>query len=162
MVEVRIHGALWREAVDSVAEEWRRTLRELNASNAIAFVDAAEDPALEIVRPPSGAFVLRLYAEGYQRLAEVDITSPALQAHFEEYALTIRHMVRIDREAPARGFEALDYAKRVVHDEAAAYLIEATQGLLRLNLADARGLFTLLFLVGSDIPAAWVRYHRAH
>ncbi len=164
MFEIRLHGALWKSATQERSAEWRRTVAELNRANTIAAgsVSLGEEPALELVRLPNQTFVLRLYADGWSRSHEFPFEPAEVQSFFDEYDATIRQMVHVDRQAPARGFEALDYAKRVVHDEAGAWLIQRLRPELELELDDARRLFTLVFLVGTDLPESLVRYHRRH
>lgn len=166
MIEVRLHGAFWKSATASRAEEWRRSLTELNTLNGIAVRDAswagAEDVALELVRPPDGTFEFRLYLDGWTCVATMPLPPDAIGHAFTEYDTTIRQMVHVDKEAPVRGFEALDYAKRVVHDEAATVILGALEEVLAVDLEDARRLFTLVFLVGTDLPESLVRYHRRH
>jgi hypothetical protein len=162
VIEVRLHGALWKRAAEKRADEWRRALAEINATNAARLVAPVEDPSLEFVRPPDGSFRVRVYASGYE-LVEEHVLDPArVQELFDDYGATIRQLVHVDREAPVRGFEAIDYAKRVIHDEAAAFLRESLQSVVLLDLADARRLFTLVFLIGTDLPEELVRYHRRH
>lgn len=163
--EVRLHGALWKEVGAARAAEWRRSLDEVNAHNALrarpAF-DLGDEPALELLRRPEGHYCVRLYRDGTERAHEVALDPQQIAGFFAEYAATIERMVHVDREAPARGFETLDYAKRLVHDEAAGWLRDAMDACLACTLDDARRLFTLLFLVGTDLPEALVRYHRRH
>jgi uncharacterized protein (UPF0262 family) len=166
MIEVRLHGALWKSATASRSEEWRRSLTELNTLNALLVLGpqwaSADDVALELVRPPTGEFVFRLYVDGWTCVATMPLPADAIGTAFSEYDTTIRQMVHVDKQAPVRGFEALDYAKRVVHDEAAAVIIAALDEVLETSLDDARRLFTLVFLVGTDLPESLVRYHRRH
>lgn len=164
MFEVRLHGSLWKTASPRRAEEWHRALDELNAHNGIAFADGApcDDAAIEVVCPPDGSYLIRTWSDGIRPGATITLAAAQLAEHFDDYGTTIRQMVHVDREAPVRGFEALDYAKRVVHDEAAAFISESLAPLVMMDLADARRLFTLVFLVGTDIPEELVRYHRMH
>lgn len=164
MFEIRIHGALWKRAGAKRAEEWRRSLDELNADNGIRsqLDDPLEEPALELVRPPDGAFRFRVYQDGFELVADIELDRAGVEDLFGEYEATIRQLVHVDREAPARGFEAIDYAKRIVHDDAAAFLRESLANVVQMDLSDARRLFTLIFLVGTDLPETLVRYHRRH
>ena len=161
MVEVTLHGALWRGAEEARREEWRRMIEEINADNEVD-PRAPGEFSLELVRLPGGSFQWRLNRDFFERVDAVVLDEARLDVLFEDYASTIRQMVRMDRDAPARGFESMDYAKRVVHDEAADYLLGALQPMVSLRAEDARRLFTLIFLVGGDLPAELVRYHRAH
>ena len=164
MFEIRLHGALWKTVPSTRADEWRRALDELNHSNTIEAesIDAGDEPALEIVRPPDGSYQLRVYRDGFDLIERITLDPERLGYLFDEYGATIRQMVHVDREAPVRGFEALDYAKRVVHDEAADFLMDTVAQKLSVELRDARRLFTLIFLVGTDLPEKLVRYHRMH
>lgn len=162
-MEIRLHGALWRGVESARREEWQRFLEELNADNGIATLDGTrDDDALELVRLPSGSYQWRLYRDIWERVGDLTMDPDSLEPLFADYSTTIRQMVRMHDDAPARGFESLDYAKRVVHDEAAAYLHGQLSTLVALETVDARRLFTLLFLVGGDLPAEMVRFHRVH
>ncbi|MCA9299100.1 MAG: UPF0262 family protein [Phycisphaerales bacterium] len=164
MFEVRLHGALWKSTTPARADEWRRALEEINASNSIeaSGFEVGDEPAIEVVRPPTGEYLLRLYRDGFDQAAQIQLEPERMTYLFDEYGATIRQMVHVDREAPIRGFEALDYAKRVVHDEAGEYLMDVLADHVLLDLVDARRLFTLIFLVGTDIPEELVKYHRIH
>lgn len=162
MMDLRLHGAIWRSA-DDRRDAWQRALDELNDENDLrspAWPEA--DLSLEVVRLPSGAFSLRLYRDVFERLEEIALDTTALREVFKEYAQTIRHMVHMHQDAPARGFESLDHAKRIVHDEAAAWMQESLAPTVELDSDDARRLFTLLFLIGGDLPEHLVRFHLYH
>lgn len=162
MMDLRLHGAIWRSA-DDRRDAWKRALDELNADNVLRAPPWDDDDlSLEIVRLPSGAFLLRLYKDVFERLGEVALDIDALHTVFQDYAQTIRHMVHVHEDAPARGFESLDHAKRVVHDEAAVVIRDAMTPLIEITDDDARRLFTLLFLIGGDLPEEMVRFHLYH
>jgi uncharacterized protein (UPF0262 family) len=61
-----------------------------------------------------------------------------------------------------RDWEALDMAKKGVHDEAGMRIRKALRPHLEVDLKLARRIFTLVFLVVSDIPAELVKRHRRH
>ncbi len=150
MAQLRIHPTIRRGASETRVSEWEQVLAEINGS--------ADAPVFELLDLPGVGLALRLYdAE-----AAVSLDGDDLDQWVDDYAETIEQMVRLDREAPVRGFEALDYAKRVVHDEAAAWLQERAWSLAPLDLDTARRFFTVVFLVLSELPEAVVRYHRRH
>lgn len=152
-VGFRIHPSLVKTANPARLAEWRRVLDEYNdAADAVT--------TIEIALPPDDQVQLRV--EQATGASVVRIAMKTLEPLLAEYGETIRHMVRIDREAPARGFEALDYAKRVVHDEGADVLRAQLRAVAPIAIDDARHLFTLVFLVASDLPEELVRYHRRH
>lgn len=162
MMDLRLHGAIWRSA-DDRRDAWQRALDELNAENTLRAPAWPEgDLSLEIVRLPSGAFLLRLYRDVFERLDEISLDPEGLAHVFSDYAQTIRHMVHMHQDAPTRGFESLDHAKRVVHDEAAALMQESLAPTVEATNDDARRLFTLLFLIAGDLPEHLVRFHLYH
>lgn len=162
-MDICLHGALWRAASPGRADEWRRVLDELAQMNSIAAVDAeVSGAALELLQTPDGEWQFRLLHDGVRRGATCPIPGGLFETHLDEYRTIIERLAHMGRDAPVRGFEALDYAKRVVHDDAAATLMEALQGLVRMELVDARRLFTLFFLASTDLPESLVRYHRYH
>lgn len=152
-VGFRIHPSLVKTANPSRLAEWRRVLDEYNDAGLASTI-------IEIALPPDDHLQLRVEQPAGASVARVAMRT--LNPLLAEYGETIRHMVRIDREAPARGFEALDYAKRVVHDEGADLLRAQLRAIVSLEIDDARHLFTLVFLVASDLPEELVRYHRRH
>lgn len=154
--EFRLHGALWKGAPERKQREWRRTLGELNRP------DSDPDRCIELVRPPGTHFQVRIYDPEGRLLEQIPLDAPELEDCLREYGATIRQLVHVDRSAPIKGVEALDYAKRVVHDDAASILRESLAAHADLSLGQARRLFTLLFLAHSDLPPELVRYHRFH
>lgn len=164
MLEVRLHGGLWKKASVSRREEWTRALDELNGGNEMLAVDtyATEDGAIEIVYPPTRDYHVRLYEGAFDRLAEVVLDAEEMKPLFAEYQRTIEELGNLHGSSATRGFETLDYAKRVVHDEAAEFLISSMKPIARVGMGDAKRLFTLIFLVESDLPEKLVLYHKFH
>jgi uncharacterized protein (UPF0262 family) len=66
----------------------------------------------------------------------------------------------------SRDWESLDYAKKLVHDEAGGRIRKALRPHLvegeAVDLKLARRLFTIVFLVAQDLPAELVTRHRSH
>ncbi|TVQ99875.1 MAG: hypothetical protein EA398_11775 [Deltaproteobacteria bacterium] len=155
--EVRLHGALWKSAEKLRRQEWTQALGEINGTE-----HDAVDLGIEFVRPPGCPWQVRIYRDGTELIDTVEPDVRELERCISEYGATIRQLVQVDRNAPVRGVEALDYAKRVVHDEAASILREALEGHIVLTLDEARKLFTVLFLAASDLPGEFIRYHRFH
>lgn len=82
---------------------------------------------------------------------------------FREYRDVIQRLARSDLGSfGMRDFETLDYAKKLVHDEAGALLKKTLRTAASLDLAQARRLFTLTFLLSSDLPEEVIRTHRRH
>lgn len=162
MLEVRLHGGLWKKAAPKRREEWTRTLDEINQRNELRPAIACEDGAIELVQPPGRDYLIRLYEGAFDRLGEITLREQELKPLFEEYGRTIEELGNLHGTSATRGFETLDYAKRVVHDDAAEFLVRSLKPLVEANLADAKQLFTLIFLIESELPEAMVLYHRFH
>ncbi len=110
-----------------------------------------------------------------ERAATLELLSPTTglpvsqrQIHWRTLARVFREYREVIERIVATGhfdrdkFEALDWGKKVVHNEAAALLRQALDGFLELDDEAARQLFTLLFLIKTELPPHVVRYHRAH
>lgn len=164
MLEVRLHGGLWKKASTVRREEWTRALDELNDANQIVPVDEnnVDDGAIELVQPPSGIYEVRLFQGAFDQLGEVALNTQQMKPLFDEYERAILELAQLRGSSATRGFETLDYAKKVVHDDAAEYLQQSLTKLVSMTLPDARRLFTLLFLIHSKLPEESVRYHKFH
>ena len=152
-----LHGALWRESPAWRVSEWERALEDYHAGIV--------EPALgeiEILRPPERWYTLRLRDTARNVLDVRPLPRADIEPLVQEYGQTIQQLVRVSSEAPLRGLEALDYAKRVLHDEGALALREGLGGWVHWEVSQARRFFTLFFLVASELPEAWVRFHRHH
>jgi hypothetical protein len=139
-------------------------LDELNKTNEMEAHErySLEEGAIELVQPPTRNYHIRLYEGAFDRIEEVVLDSDALRPLFVEYDRAIRELVQLHGNSATRGFETLDYAKKVVHDDAADFLVDELKGCVSLNQADAKRLFTLLFLIESDLPEKMVQYHKFH
>ena len=154
MLPTRIHASLWNGISELRAAEWRRTLGEINSANRfvpVSFSPGSES-ALELVRPPRAGYQFRVYRDVDEIAATVQLAPTETDAFVAEYSSAIQHMLGLRSGADPQGLEAVDYAKRVIHDEAAAYMREVTRPALGMTLEDARRLFTLVYLVASDLP----------
>ena len=80
----------------------------------------------------------------------------------KEYQEVIEGIVQVGSTGGRGRFEAMDYGKKVVHDEAGELLQELLEDIAELPLSTARRLFTLLFLLKTEMPAHLVQYHRSH
>jgi uncharacterized protein (UPF0262 family) len=59
-----------------------------------------------------------------------------------------------------RQMETLDYAKKLVHDDAGDTVYHAFEAHLAIDHATARRLFTLIFLLSNELPETMVTRHR--
>ena len=91
-----------------------------------------------------------------------ELTFEALEPHLNAYGDIIGRMVKSTTGDGARSLETLDYAKRLIHDEAGELVQEALDELTELPLPEARRLFTLIYLVESQAAEDVVAGHRIH
>jgi uncharacterized protein (UPF0262 family) len=146
LAEVSIDERMAREASDARRLEWVTLVREL--------VSACEDTAredahtLRITRLER-AFGLALLDEAGEELAFVSVTFEALAEHMDEYVDIVRQISREDASLGVLRLEALDMAKKVVHDRAGRMLKKACRE-MKLDLEAGRRLFSLLVSLRID------------
>jgi hypothetical protein len=152
----RIAEELWDGARPERTSEWQHTLMDLNMKHD------GNPPEVTVRRREDGGASLVL--EGLQpEPLEVQLTFDMLRDHFRDYREVIARLARADLGSfGMRDWEALDMAKKGVHDEAGMRIRKALRPHLEVDLKLARRIFTLVFLVVSDIPAELVKRHRRH
>ena len=140
--------------------EWRQALLDLNLDYG-AMVAPESDVTLRFDRRVDGGVDIHVTISA-QTPRVVSLSWEMMKRHFRDYRdVIIRLSASASGSAPgARDFEALDYAKKLVHDDAAEALQEAFGGILELNHRLARRVFTLVFLVSSALPEHLVTQHR--
>jgi uncharacterized protein (UPF0262 family) len=146
LAEVSIDEPLVREANEARRLEWTTLVRELIAS----WADLPREDAhtLRITRLDR-AFGLALLDEAGVELVFVSVTFEALAEHMDEYVDIVRQISREDASIGVLRLEALDMAKKVVHDRAGRMLKKACRE-MRLDLEVARRLFSLLVSLRID------------
>ncbi len=91
----------------------------------------------------------------------IELGPGRMRRHFKEYREIIEQLARsTSGRYGMRDLETLDYAKKLVHDDAAETLQEAFEGAVDLDHKLARRLFTLVFLVSNALPEHLVTRHR--
>lgn len=151
-MKFRIDPSLLENASEMREREWQMALVDLNA-------DAdGEEPTLTVHRRKDGGADIHVThsttADGIAELGR-----DKMRRQFRDY----RHVIEQISGAGvfgARQFETLDYAKKLVHDEAGEVIAEALQPFTDIDHKTARRLFTLVFLIGSELPEAMVTRHR--
>ncbi|MFO0615344.1 MAG: UPF0262 family protein [Polyangiaceae bacterium] len=148
---IDIDGASLRAASALQAVEWRLLLEELGRAEL-----RGDAPVEALVVERTDAFA-RLRLEGSSGvLRVVEIGTPMVLSLFDEYAGTVRQMM--DGSLPLPRLEALDMAKKVVHDRAGRTL----RGLLPELTGDLeafRRLFSLVVAMRVD-PSEMSRARR--
>ncbi|HEV8321902.1 MAG TPA: UPF0262 family protein [Myxococcota bacterium] len=151
VVRIRLHAATLASAPDAAARaQWEHA-----AADALVEDDIAPAPE----GGAAGPFVVELRFEG--NVAAVALLDAAdeerraatyrwdlrpLRDLLDEYRALGRRLASLRGAGPAAQWESVDIAKRAVHDEAAALIVEALAA-LGLGLESARRFFTLLSLV---------------
>ncbi len=155
-MKYRIDEALYVDAPKEREREWKHALMDLNA-------DAnGQPPQITLVRRADGGidFVIEA-ADG--AIATAELPYPKLKSSFRDYRDIIMRLSRADGGSfGMRDWETLDYAKKLVHDEAGELIQETLEPHAPLTHPTARRLFTLAFLISSDLPEELVRNHRRH
>jgi uncharacterized protein (UPF0262 family) len=146
LAEVSIDEQMAREASEARRLEWATLVHELVASwQELAREDAH---TLRITRLDR-AFGLALLDEAGAELVFVSVTFEALAEHLDEYVDIVRQIAREDASIGVLRLEALDMAKKVVHDRAGRMLKKICRE-MKLDLEAARRLFSLLVSLRID------------
>ena len=125
--------------------EWEVTILEL--LDPLELVMREDADALSI-RLSEQATELQLRDKDAQLLATVTVPHDVLNDFIAEYVDTVRQMARGDRVGLAR-LEALDMAKKVVHDKAGRRLKQQLRP-FQIDHPTARRFFTLLLCLRVD------------
>lgn len=158
LAEVVIDESVSRDASEARRLEWATLTREL----VRAFEDVPREDAhtLRITRLER-AFGLALSDESGRELVFVSVTFEALAEHMDEYVDIVKQISREDGQLGVLRLEALDMAKKVVHDRAGRMLKKACRE-MRLDLEAARRLFSLLVSLRIDTTRlVGIHGHRA-
>lgn len=152
-MKFRLDPRLYEGATAAREQEWRLALTDLNR-------DAdGEEPTLTVTRRPDGLVELLVSGRPGAREDRIALTRELMRSHFRDYRQVIERLAR-SQSAELAALETLDYAKKVVHDEAGEVLARVLSTAVALPHALARRLFTLVFLVSTELPEALVRRHR--
>jgi uncharacterized protein (UPF0262 family) len=157
LAEVSIDEQITREASEARRLEWATLVRELVA--ACGDLPREDAHSLAITRLDR-AFGISLRDEADAELAFVSITFEALAEHMDEYVDIVRQISREDATMGVLRLEALDMAKKVVHDRAGRMLKKACRE-MKLDLEASRRLFSLLVSLRMDTTRlAGIHGHR--
>lgn len=148
LVEVLIDDATWEAASAERRREWRAVLDELIAEHRFELPPGA--PLRMLVTVGAGRITLDARSTEGQMVAMVEVPiEGGVDAHLREYVEICREMGMLGEGDNSPKLEALDIAKRLVHDEAA----DTVRVLCRAfgpDLATSRRLFTLLVTLSVD------------
>lgn len=149
IVEIRIDEDLWIDASELRRQEWRTLIADLLDEGPIAPRSSAHRM---IISAHEHTIVLELIAD--EVIERIELDDALLGPHMEEYLAIIEKMIEDD--VPAPRLEALDMAKKVVHDRGGGAIAAAAPH-LAAGLEPFRRLFSLVVALRGDtttLPAA--------
>lgn len=153
LVDVLVDDITWRCATRARRTEWLQAITELCEDSR--FVGPA--PLRGYLTIEAYAIELAFHGPNGSRVGNMYLPRSLIAPIFQEY---LRLIKAIGDQAPAAGashIEAMDIARRLLHNDAADLLIQKMEGVLP-DHRSARRLFTLLVLVTHDttkLHAAW-------
>ncbi len=140
LTEVRIDEETWAAAPEPRRQEWLAAAAGLTDPSRSVLREGAR--ALHVAVSEQ-AFALSLRDASGHELAAVTLPHDLLAEHITEYVDIVRQIAKDDATGGLARLEALDMAKKVVHDRAAETL-RARCAEFGMDHATARRLFTLL------------------
>ncbi len=151
-MKFRLATSLFDDVSRAREQEWRVALMDLNA-------DAdGEEPTLTLARRADGGSEVTISGTPDSD-GVAEFSRDVLRRQFRDYEHVIKQISGAGAFG-ARQYETLDYAKKLVHDEAGEVIQETLAPFVSLDHKQARRLFTLVFLISSELPEVMVRRHR--
>lgn len=140
-VTIKLHPATWHLVPHGVADVLRQAVSELQGQLA----GTTTELTVELAGLPDGSLRARIHRD--QDVHECVVPTSETTRTLDEYTATLDRLSHLQPDAPARGFQAIDYARRVLHDELADLFIHALAPALPLDLEAARRLVTVVVLM---------------
>lgn len=149
--QIRIDTRTWADATEARRNEWRGCIASLLDPGRNTF--RADADRLEVTLTEQ-ASLLELYGRQPHDhdgapLESVRLPRDALKALIQEYVDIVRQIAREEGPGGLARMEALDMAKKVVHDKAARVVRRHCRG-LGVDHDTSRRLFTLLLSLRVD------------
>jgi uncharacterized protein (UPF0262 family) len=133
-----------------------RHTHEVDHERKVAIFDLLEENFFELVNGPCGPYKLGL-AIVDKRLAFAVTAGDAREPHatfllsltpfrkvVKDYFLICDCYFEAIKSAPPSRIEALDMARRALHDDGSKLVVERLEGKVRMDVATSRRIFTLL------------------
>jgi uncharacterized protein (UPF0262 family) len=147
--DFRFDEATWQEASEPRRAEWKVLLAELVEDGVF---DATLDGRYLLLTATTSSYLFEaLDDDGVVRVA-ARLDASLLAESIREYAGIVRRLDGSGQHYDAAWFQAVDMAKKVVHDRAADILSRAI-GTISVEQATLRRLFSILFSVRVDTAA---------
>ncbi len=157
LADLRIDEATWESATPLRRAEWRSACDDL--LRECEFSSALEGRYLLVTKKNDAEIFLEAVDDEGAVETLFTIARASLDAPIAEYLAIIRRMDENAHERDAAWFEAVDMAKKVVHDRAARVLA-STVSELSTDLATLRKVFTLV--LGLFVDTTTLHHARGH
>ncbi len=141
LADLRLDERTWAEASELRRQEWRSALADLMVDGE--FTSTFAGTWVLATPTPTHVRIEALDREGYV-VASVEIEHAWLAEAVREYVAIIRRMDENAQHRDLAWFEAVDMAKKVVHDRAAEILARQVPT-LSTDRATLRAVFTVYF-----------------
>ncbi|MEO7111207.1 MAG: UPF0262 family protein [Polyangiaceae bacterium] len=146
LADLRIDEPTWESGTPLRRAEWKSTCDDLRVE--CNFGDAVTNRHVLVSSKPAVVLFEVLDDEGFA-VTTFEITQASLQTPITEYLVIIRRMDDNAQDRDASWFEAVDMAKKVVHDRAARVLLSSVPE-LSSDLGTLRKIFTLVLSLFVD------------
>jgi uncharacterized protein (UPF0262 family) len=146
LADLRIDEATWESGTPLRRAEWKSACDDLLREHN--FTDRVANRHVLVSSKPGTAVFEALDEDGIA-VATFEITEASLQAPITEYLAIIRRMDDNAQDRDASWFEAVDMAKKVVHDQAARVLLSTVPN-LSSDVGTLRKVFTLVLSLFVD------------
>ena len=154
---LRIDDRLWESAPDLRRADWRTSIVDLLDD---AKLGGEAEHTLHVSADEDGVSLVT-FDEGGAVIESRLLARARLAPHVDEYLLIIRKMQSDDASESSTRMQALDMAKKVVHDGGAKTLAAELAGFAP-DHETYRRLFTLLLSVVVDVTKLGAGAHRRH
>ncbi len=142
-IELDERTVIWRNA--DVEQERRVAIFDLLEGNSFRPVGIGHDgPYRLLLRVEEGRLVMDIADEARVPLGSVQLGLAPFRRTVREYFAICDSYYRAIRNASPSAIETIDMARRGLHNEAAALLLERLDGKVEMDFDTARRLFTLI------------------
>ncbi len=152
--------SILRRSAD-IEQERRIAIFDLLEANHFD-VDGQQGPFRVMLRVEEGRLAIELNDEAGAPLETIRIGLARFRRPIRDYFQICESYFRAVRSDSPRGMEAIDMARRGLHNEAAALLVERLKGQVEMDFDTARRLFTLICVLHIKASTTAVDSHGGH
>ncbi len=152
--------SILRRSAD-IEQERRIAIFDLLEANHFD-VAGREGPFRVMLRVEDGRLAIELGDEAGAPLDTIRIGLARFRRPVRDYFQICDSYFRAIRSDSPRGIEAIDMARRGLHNEAAALLVERLKGQVEMDFDTARRLFTLICVLHIKASTTAVDSHSGH